>query len=404
MRLRSSIVAILFAGLFLNAQEANQQVLIGRLSALAPLSAAQVAELENRVRVNAGDEAARTRLLRHYAEFPPAPGGDAVVRQAVIRHARLAHILWLIENRAGNPSTVSRKTAVSPSRGPYADAADYSTVSRAWEFAVAHDPTSAAVHLNAARFLFAESPEKAEAILTRFLEFDRDNRVVAATLGFLYACDILGLTGPFEVSARPAQEQTQLAGKARAALDQTANAFVLAGAGTALPNLFPRTPAARNPNADRTPFELASTLMAKARQLAPGALDGPMPLAGEFARFQAGDELAAPQPPVITSAAADGGPSRLRIAANVQAAKLIQKPEAVYPALAMQARIQGTVRFEVLVAEDGTVANATLVSGHPLLVAAAQEALRGYRYQPTLLNGRPVAIVTTVDIPFVMGR
>ena len=141
MRLSSSIAAILVFGSFLNAQEpTNQQVLIGRLSALAPLSAAHVAEFENRVRVNAGHEAARTRLLRHYAEYPPAPGGDAVVRQA-----RLAHILWLIENRAGNPSTVSRMTAVSSARGPYADAADYPAVSRAWEFAVAHNPTSPAI-------------------------------------------------------------------------------------------------------------------------------------------------------------------------------------------------------------------------------------------------------------------
>ena len=200
------------------------------------------------------------------------------------------------------------------------------------------------------------------------------------------------------------QEQTGLATKARAALDQTGNAFILAGAGTALPNLFPRTPAARSPNADRTTFELAASLMAKARQLAPGELEGPMPLATEFARFQASDELAAPRPPVVTSAAEDRGPPRLRMAANVQAAKLIQKLEPVYPPLALQARIQGTVRFEVLVAEDGTVANATLVSGHPLLVAAAQEAIRGYRYQSTLLNGRPIPILTTVDIPFVMTR
>ena len=67
MRLSSSIAAILVFGSFLNAQEpTNQQVLIGRLSALAPLSAAHVAEFENRVRVNAGHEAARTRLLQEF--------------------------------------------------------------------------------------------------------------------------------------------------------------------------------------------------------------------------------------------------------------------------------------------------------------------------------------------------
>jgi protein TonB len=86
----------------------------------------------------------------------------------------------------------------------------------------------------------------------------------------------------------------------------------------------------------------------------------------------------------------------------VQAAKLIDKPEPLYPPAAGEARIQGIVRFNVVVTADGKIEGSRLVSGHPLLVLAAQQALQGYRYQPTLLNGVPVRVTTQVDIPFTL--
>ena len=55
----------------------------------------------------------------------------------------------------------------------------------------------------------------------------------------------------------------------------------------------------------------------------------------------------------------------------MQAANLIRKVTPVYPPLAKQARIQGTVRFTAIIGKDGTIQNLQLVSGHPLLVAAA---------------------------------
>jgi TonB family protein len=96
-------------------------------------------------------------------------------------------------------------------------------------------------------------------------------------------------------------------------------------------------------------------------------------------------------------------PSTIRIGPEVQAAKLIEKPEPVYPPLALQARMEGTVKFRVMVQKDGTVGNVSLVSGHPLLVPAAHEVITRYRYQPTLLNGQPVEILTEVDVPFTLN-
>ena len=88
----------------------------------------------------------------------------------------------------------------------------------------------------------------------------------------------------------------------------------------------------------------------------------------------------------------------------VQQANLITKVDPIYPPLAMQARISGEVRFTVIIGKDGNLLNIQLVSGHPLLVAAAQDAVKQYVYRPTLLNGKPVEVVTQVDVNFVLGN
>jgi TonB family protein len=84
----------------------------------------------------------------------------------------------------------------------------------------------------------------------------------------------------------------------------------------------------------------------------------------------------------------------IRVGGAVQQANLIDMPAPEYPALAKQARIQGTVRFNVIIAKDGTVTNLSVVSGHPLLVPAATESARRARYRPALLNGQPVEVST----------
>jgi protein TonB len=96
-------------------------------------------------------------------------------------------------------------------------------------------------------------------------------------------------------------------------------------------------------------------------------------------------------------------PSRVRIGGNVQQAKLISQPRPVYPPLARSARIQGTVRLQAIIAKDGTIIQLEVLSGHPLLIQAAQDAVRQWRYQPTLLNGEPVEVVTTVDVIFSLS-
>jgi len=97
-------------------------------------------------------------------------------------------------------------------------------------------------------------------------------------------------------------------------------------------------------------------------------------------------------------------PKQIRVGGNVQAAKLLNQPKPQYPPLARQARIQGVVRFNAIIGKDGSIANLTLVSGHPLLVPSATEAVRQWRYQPTLLNGEPVEVVTQIDVNFTLSQ
>ncbi len=95
---------------------------------------------------------------------------------------------------------------------------------------------------------------------------------------------------------------------------------------------------------------------------------------------------------------------RIRQGGNVQAARLINRVQPTYPPLARQARIQGTVRLHAIIAKDGTVQQLEVLSGHPLLVQSALDAVRQWRYQPTLLNGEPVEVDTTVDVIFSLNQ
>ena len=115
-------------------------------------------------------------------------------------------------------------------------------------------------------------------------------------------------------------------------------------------------------------------------------------------KAQAAQLVEAPPPPGQAAAT----PQRIRVGGIVQAANLIQKVEPVYPPLAYQVRIQGAVRFTVIIGRDGAIQNLQLVSGHPLLVEAARQAASQYHYKPTLLNGEPVEVVTTLDVNFTL--
>ena len=108
-----------------------------------------------------------------------------------------------------------------------------------------------------------------------------------------------------------------------------------------------------------------------------------------------------------SSASGESGrdpPEPLKVGGNVQAANLLKKITPAYPALAKSARIQGTVRFTAIIGKDGTIQNLQLVSGHPMLVQSATEAVKQWVYKPTLLNGEPVEVITQIDVNFTLSQ
>ncbi len=74
-----------------------------------------------------------------------------------------------------------------------------------------------------------------------------------------------------------------------------------------------------------------------------------------------------------------------------------------YPPLAKTAHIQGLVVVQAIIAKDGTIENLRVVSGHPMLVPAAIEAIRQWRYRPYFLNGEAVEVETQVTVNFVLN-
>ncbi len=79
---------------------------------------------------------------------------------------------------------------------------------------------------------------------------------------------------------------------------------------------------------------------------------------------------------------------------------LAHKVEAPYPEMARMARIQGNVILHVLINKQGHVANIKAVSGHPILIQAALDAVKQWEYQPFQLNGEPKQVETAVVVKF----
>jgi TonB family protein len=99
----------------------------------------------------------------------------------------------------------------------------------------------------------------------------------------------------------------------------------------------------------------------------------------------------AASPPAIAQAPAN-------VTAEAATQHLLTAPEAVYPPLAKTARIMGKVRLQFEIDESGVPTNVTLLSGHPMLVTSAMNAVRQYRYRPFEVAGKPVKVQTEVEI------
>src|SRR5947209_6784709 len=101
-------------------------------------------------------------------------------------------------------------------------------------------------------------------------------------------------------------------------------------------------------------------------------------------------------------AAQADGMRRIRVGGNVQSSNLVTKITPIYPPEAKAARVQGKVRLNVLISEEGRVLDVVLIDGEPVLAEAAIKAVRDWVYRPTLLNGEPIEVLTQVDVNFTL--
>jgi protein TonB len=126
--------------------------------------------------------------------------------------------------------------------------------------------------------------------------------------------------------------------------------------------------------------------------VAGGSADGVL---GGVIGGSAGSNLAPPPPPKSNKP--------LKVGGNVAQANLIRQVQPVYPQIAKTAHVSGTVVLHAIISKDGSIEELTYVSGPPLLMKAAMDAVHQWRYKPTLLNGEAVDVDTTISVVFTLG-
>ena len=99
-------------------------------------------------------------------------------------------------------------------------------------------------------------------------------------------------------------------------------------------------------------------------------------------------------------------PQRIRVGGNVQAVNLITKVNPVYPADMKEQRLEGVVVLQAVISTDGVPMslNSQSADTNRSFVDAAIDAVRQWRYKPTLLNGQPVEVITTITVNFTLSQ
>ncbi len=95
-------------------------------------------------------------------------------------------------------------------------------------------------------------------------------------------------------------------------------------------------------------------------------------------------------------------PKRWRVSGGVEQGLLVSNVKPVYPKIAREAGVQGDVVLQAVIGKDGRIENLHAVSGNPLLIKSALDAVQQWRYRPYLLNGEPVEVETQITVRFTV--
>jgi protein TonB len=217
---------------------------------------------------------------------------------------------------------------------------------------------------------------------------------VMAPLWFTNTLDLRKYTTTLIVgpppAAPPAPYKTDAASSRAAAAPRPRSTFILKPGTLLLPRSIPKEVAMVD---DGPAF------------VEPGAVFGGVPggIPGGLLGDAFAGAVAAPPPPIPEPPPAAVGPKApLQVGGHVQPPRAISTPAPVYPKLAQQARIQGDVLISAVIDVAGNVTQMKVVSGPPLLYAAALAALRNWKFEPTYLNGEPWPVSHEITIHFRM--
>ena len=182
----------------------------------------------------------------------------------------------------------------------------------------------------------------------------------------------------------------------------------LSNAGGATPTAVQGTPSVGQPSIPaRTPKTAPPTTI-KRTLAAPTPLDSPFPQQIELSApvklrdpaFPAASIRVEPVPNSAHGGVLPAPPATIRLSPGVMQGALIYKVTPEYPAAARSARIQGSVVMNAIIDTDGTIQQLQVIKGNPLLVNAAMEAVKKWRYRPYLVGSQPVEIETTITVNF----
>jgi protein TonB len=96
-------------------------------------------------------------------------------------------------------------------------------------------------------------------------------------------------------------------------------------------------------------------------------------------------------------------PKRVRVSQGVIQGQCIRRVEPVYPKIALSAHVQGVVQLKAIISKNGDITELEALSGHPILVPAAMDAVKQWHYRPYLLNGEAVEVETNITVTFNIG-
>jgi TonB family protein len=307
-----------------------------------------------------------------------------------MRKQRLMQVFWLIEHHPESELLCSSAFAISAEDSPVNDMASYGRAKALWLAISQKRQPNPQVLWNASSFIIQFDPARSEQLALVGKALEPNEQRWNERLAFLYAKAVF-TDGRMRPQMPASAERNAFAKKAHRELEASSDANLIGLAGNSLAPADPEVRSFRPPEA----VAFGLRLLERARQLAP---DDPrwgtyLQAFSEARRNDTNERESAPEH--------DPSPS---VAKNAEPGTLLRRVEPEYSPAALSARVQGTVRLRILIGTDGHVLNAWLISGHPLLYASADHAVRRWLYEPLRIGNDPVEAYHVVEIQFRLPR